>query len=97
MPAHGILANQQNELELLKLGKNPPMPSCCALAAGWQIATFVVETWEAKAHGHDRNPAAVIKFRFTDTHPITQPISGRIEEWHAGCVHTHPRCLSADR
>ena len=71
----------RNQFDLRHCIGNLFLPSRRAFFARWQIPSLFIVAGEAEPHRGDRDAPGIIKRLFIKTHPVAQPIAGRVSEW----------------
>src|SRR5271155_3307247 len=96
MPRLGVLADEQDELEIGQAMKQSLAPGLRAFAARRQVPAFGVETRKAESHRHDRNLHRIVEYLLADPEPLAQADAGRIGEGASRDVNPDARRLAGD-
>ena len=96
MPLLGVLADEQNELQIGHERKHWLAPQFGAFPPRRHISAIGVEAGEAEAHWNDGDPLGIVEDLLSDAEPEAQARARRIGVWTPRSMDTDARRLPRD-
>ena len=72
VPFLGVLADEENELQIGQSGEHWLAPQFGAFTTWRQVTALGVKAGEAEAHGHDGDDLRIVENALTDAEPAAQ-------------------------
>jgi hypothetical protein len=96
MPFLGVLADEENELQIGESREHWLAPQFGAFTTWREIAAFGVKARETEAHGHDGDDPRIVENALTDAEPAPQPDAGWVGIGSTRGMDSNPRRLAGD-
>ncbi len=91
-----ILSDDEDQFDLGHFRKQLVVPEVPALLAWRQISALCIQARKAEPHRYDGKAVRIVENLLTNSHPVSEPVSGRISERLPALVDPGPGRLTAN-